>query len=65
MSGRTEAEQRQLLIERMHRQQQVVAMARGMLEGQAKDFKHLMRRISLRFIIARAEAQIERLKGRL
>lgn len=56
---------RQVMLDRLRRQQQVVEAARGMLEGQARDFKHLMGRINLRFTIARAEANIERIKGKL
>lgn len=59
------AELRQLLLKRIERQRQTVEAAKGMLDGPAKDYKHLMQRISLRATIARAEGHIKRLEGEL
>lgn len=53
------------LQDRLQRQQHVIEQASRMLDGQATDFPHLMRRIRVRFTIARAEANIERIKAKL
>jgi hypothetical protein len=58
-------ELRQVLLDRLQRQLNVVRHARGMLDGQARDYQHLMKRIGLRITIARAEANIARIRRQL
>lgn len=65
MTEPTNDELRRVLADRLERQLNVVKHARAMLDGQARDYPHLMKRIGLRITIARAEANIERIRGKL
>lgn len=65
MSEPTQEEYRQTILDRIHVQGRAIEAAQGMLEGSARDYAHLMRRVSLRIHVERARANIERLRGKL
>ena len=56
---------RKTLLDRISVQERCIAGARDMLDGCARDYAHLMRRIALRFTIERAEHNIKRLREKL
>ena len=56
---------RALLLARIQAQEECIGWCREMLDGCARDYAHLMRRIALRFTIERAETNIKRLREKL
>lgn len=65
MAEPTQNSQRQVMLGRLTQQLAVVNLGNRLLHGQARDYRELMQRLSLRRTLERAHANIARIKAQL